>query len=240
MTYSSSGNDIPALAALNDDQVADYLRRHPDFLVDKPALLADMHLPHQPGGKAISLVERQVAVLRERNMDMRHRLNQLLENARVNDFLFEKTKRLLLALLDSEQFDDGLDALFFSFQNEFSIHFARIILVADANAAFPEPANQQARLLSLVELEKNLPSLLNNQRAVCGQLDESEQRFIFENKAEQVGSTAVSPLRIDNQLLGFLAIGNRDPQYYRSSMNTLFLNFIAEALGRVLVNLARN
>ena len=108
MSHTSNTNEIPELTTLTEDQVTDYLCQNPDFLSDKPALLADMNLPHQPGSGTISLVERQVSVLRDRNMDMRHRLNKILENARTNDMLFEKTKRLILAMLNTRQLDDCL------------------------------------------------------------------------------------------------------------------------------------
>jgi uncharacterized protein len=235
MTYSKYSTDIPVLTALTDDQVADYLRRNPDFLVDKPALLAEMNLPHNTHGQAISLVERQVSVLRDRNKDMRHRLNKLLENARTNDHLFEKTKRLVLALLDTQQLDDCMDALFFGFQQEFSIHYSQVLLIDTEHQSLPTPANQQARLVSRSDAQTFLPAMLRNPRAICGQLDDEQQRFIFGDHANLIGSTAIAPMLLDNQLLGIIAIANRDPHYYRSSMNTLFLNFIADVLGRLLI-----
>ena len=51
----------------NAEQVAAYLRAHKDFFVEHEALLADITIPHETG-KAVSLVERQVVVLRERNI----------------------------------------------------------------------------------------------------------------------------------------------------------------------------
>jgi uncharacterized protein YigA (DUF484 family) len=234
MSQISNTSDIPVLTALTSDQVSDYLQRNPDFFVDKPALLADITLPHDAGGETISLVERQVAVLRDRNMDMRHRLSKLLDNARNNDMLFEKTRRLVLSLLDTKQFDDCLDALFFGFQDDFDIHYSRILLIDPSRSGFPVPANQQARIVSLELAEEHLSSIIKNKRAICGQLDSQEKEFIFADNANIIGSTAIAPLRVDNRFLGLLAIASRDPNYYRSSMNTLFINFIADALSRLL------
>lgn len=234
MSSSIDTNDIPVLTALTDEQVAAYLRQHPDFLVDKPAVLAELNLPHHIDGKAVSLVERQVSILRERNMDMRHRLNTLLDNARTNDLLFEKTKRLVLSLLDTHQLDDCLDALFFGLQNEFEIHFASLLLINDSGNVNITPANQQARVVSLQEAEENLGSIVHNSRAICGQLDDGEKSFIFNRNGNAIGSTAIAPLKLDNKLVGLLAVGNRDPDYYRSSMNTLFLNFIGDIASRLL------
>ena len=71
------------------EQVAAYLKAHKDFFVDHESLLADITIPHETG-KAVSLVERQVGVLRERNIELRERLTRLLDVARENDMLFEK------------------------------------------------------------------------------------------------------------------------------------------------------
>ena len=234
MSYSSDTNDIPVLTALTDEQVTDYLKRKPNFFADKPALLADIHLPHQPGGGAISLVERQVSVLRERNMDMRHRLSTLLDNARNNDILLEKTKRLVLNMLDAQQFDDCLDALFYSFHSEFDIHYSQLLLIESNSIPLPSPANKQARRIDRQSAEAQLFSIINNRKAICGQLSPEEQGFIFQKNASLIGSTAITPLHLNNQLIGILAIANRDPNYYRSSMNTLFLNFIADVLSRLM------
>ena len=72
---SASKEQAAALAPfeLNDDLVRDYLKAHDDFLQRNPDLLDYLHVEHQ-SGSAVSLVEKQVSVLRERNMDMRHRI----------------------------------------------------------------------------------------------------------------------------------------------------------------------
>jgi len=103
---------------LTDQEVADYLRDHPDFLIERPALLAEIELPHAGDTGATSLVERQVAILRERNIAMRHRVDQLLHTARRNDQLFEKTRKLSLALLSATSTGELIDALFVSFDQE--------------------------------------------------------------------------------------------------------------------------
>ena len=70
--------DPPQSAELTAEQVASYLHAHPEFFVDRDELLGEMRIPHQPGD-AVSLVERQVRLLRERNIEMRHRLSQLMD-----------------------------------------------------------------------------------------------------------------------------------------------------------------
>ena len=69
----SSVPESPAPAT--EEQVIVYLRNHPDFFQQHAHLLSELRLPHE-SGSAVSLVERQVAILRERNMTMRRRMNE--------------------------------------------------------------------------------------------------------------------------------------------------------------------
>ena len=102
-------NDASAVEQVNDDNenelstadVVSYLRNHPEFFIEQEDLLADLSLPHE-SGKAISLLERQVTILRERGIYAREKLNNLLENARNNDQLFDTTRKFLFASLRSK------------------------------------------------------------------------------------------------------------------------------------------
>lgn len=214
--------------ATTEEQVTKYLRKHPDFFVKQPGLLADLRLPHA-SGQAISLVERQVSILRERNMDMRHRLSKLLDNARDNDRLFDKTKRLVLALLEGKTLTDTIDSLFYSFDNEFKIHYTTLVLFGDADTL----CAGKARVEPLSKARESIAQVLKNSRPLCGTLSAEEVKYLFPEKADKVGSVALVPL-IHGNTFGLLAIANRDPSYYRSSMGTLFLSYIGEVLNRQL------
>ncbi len=219
----------PTLAdPLEPEQIAAYLQENPDFFAQHQDLLAELRLPHESGA-AVSLVERQVSILRERNMDMRHRLSKLLDNARENDKLFDKTKRLILSLLEGQDLGDIIDALHYSFDKEFLIHFTSVIFFGNSEKI----PSSQANIVSMTDAREHLGNLIKNNRAVCGTLALPELEFIFGQHASEIGSVAVVPL-IHGSAFGLLAIGNRDPHYYRSSMGTLFLSYIGEVLNRLL------
>jgi uncharacterized protein YigA (DUF484 family) len=215
---------------ISEEQVADYLRKNPDFFAHQPDLLMNLRLPHE-SGRAISLMEKQVAVLRERNMDMRHRLSDLLDNARANDRLFDKTKRLVLSLLECNELGDLVDALYYSFDKDFDIHYTRLILFSNR-----ELSAGPARVEHIHTAREHIGKRIKGSRAVSGGIDLEETRFLFDTDADDIGSSAIAVLAHGNPL-GVLAIGNRDPNYYRSSMGTLFLSYIAEVLNRLLPRL---
>ena len=78
--------------------VITFLRAHPDFFVNRADLLFDLQLPHGHSN-ASSLLEKQASVLRTRNTELRHKLNELVNVARDNDRLFNQIRKLGLALL---------------------------------------------------------------------------------------------------------------------------------------------
>lgn len=213
---------------LKPEQIAGYLRQHPDFFLKRPDLLTDIEVAHPTGG-AVSLLERQVSVLRERNMDMRHRLNNLLDNARTNDRLFEQTKQLVLRLLEAQSLDQIVDTFVQSLQQDFQIDFATMVVIGNPNAH----RGVRARVIALDDARAQIDSLLKSSKAVCGVLRPEEVQFLFPDHNRQVGSAAVVPLVYGNPL-GVIAIASTDANYFRSSMGTLFLGYIAEVLNRLL------
>ncbi|SFA39014.1 DUF484 family protein [Metapseudomonas otitidis] len=215
-----------ALRALDSESVAAYLRQHPEFFVDHEELIPELRIPHQPG-EAVSLVERQVKLLRERNIEMRHRLSQLMDVARDNDRLFDKTRRLVLDLLDANTLEEVVGAIEDSLRHEFQVPFVSLILFSDSTLPV-------GRSVSSAEAHQAIGGLLVAGKTICGVLRAHELEFLFgAEEGAKVGSAAVVSLNHQGQH-GLLAIGSPDPQHYKSSLGTLFLSYIAEVLARVL------
>ncbi len=215
---------------LDSETVAAYLRHHPEFFVQHEELIPEMRIPHQPGD-AVSLVERQIKLLRERNIEMRHRLSQLMDVARENDRLFDKTRRLVLDLLDASSLEEVVGAVEDSLRHEFQVPFVSLIL-------FSENALPVGRSVTSAEAHQSIGGLLTGGKTICGVLRGHELEFLFgSDERDQVGSAAVVSLTHQG-LHGVLAIGSPDPQHYKSSLGTLFLGYIAEVLSRVLPRFA--
>lgn len=218
--------------AITEDDVAAYLQEHTDFLLRHEEVLAAITLPHA-AGSAVSLLERQVSLLRERNREMRHRLAKLVDTARDNDRLFDKTKRLVLGVLEADSWSDLSSAVHRSLRDDFQVDFAQLTLFQQG----VEPYNGGARVTTLHQASQSIPGLLKSAKAVCGALRPMELEFLFPGHSLEIGSAAVVPLSAGGQSLGILAIGARDPNHYRSSMGTLFLSYVAEVLDRSLPRL---
>ncbi|WP_166262279.1 DUF484 family protein [Marinobacter salicampi] len=215
---------------LTQEQVADYLRANPDFFVDQDELLRSLTLPHD-SGRAISLVERQVHLYREQRDTLRHELVELVSIARHNDGLFQKSKRLLMQVIEAGSLNEMAAAVDDSIRGDFGLDAASVILFTDR----PLPASPEGALhvVSPAEARQRLGSLLEGERAVCGQFRESERRFLFPDRDEPVASVALVPLR-HNELIGVFAVGSNEPGYFDQSMGALFLTYISDTLSRLL------
>ncbi len=212
---------------LDAARVAEYLRQHPAFFAEHDELLPDLIIPHQRG-QSVSLVERQVKLLRERNIDVRHRLNQLMEVARENDRLFEKSRRLVLGLLEAQSLDQVIASIEDSLRDDFQVPFVSLILFSEANRF------TNARCVSHAEARDAIGHLLDSGKTLSGVLRPDELQFLFGEQGKEVASTALAPIQHQG-LHGVLALGSRDAHHYKSATGTLFLGFVADALARVLL-----
>jgi uncharacterized protein YigA (DUF484 family) len=214
---------------ITEDQVAAYLKVHKDFFVTHESLLADITVPHTTGS-AVSLVERQVGVLRERNLELRERLQHLLDVARENDMLFEKMRGLILALLEA----DSLSSLAVALERELKARFASEFV---SFLLFDVSGNTgAAQSVHLQDAQEKIPALVKGQRAIAGQLRNEELTFLFGHEGSLVKSCAVVPV-YQERPLGLLAIGSGNADHFKTSMDTLFISFVGEVLARVLLPL---
>ncbi|SEG82482.1 DUF484 family protein [Marinobacterium lutimaris] len=227
-TEQPVSNEVEAVSA---EQVAEYLKQHPDFFTEHTHLLEKLYVPHQRG-TAVSLVERQTSLLRSRNEQLHGRLSELIDAARFNDGQFEKTKRMVLGLLEAETLDEVAVAVEESLCRDFYGDETVLLLFSES----PLDTND-LRVLSRGEcsivqplIDTNLPS--------CGQLSEAMNRFLFQDASVRVQSSAVVPL-VKGETLGLLAIGSHDANYFQSSQGTLFLSYVGEVLSRVVARILR-
>lgn len=210
---------------ISASQVVSFLKENNDFLAQQPELLMSQTLPHDTGG-AISLMERQAELLKERNLEMRQRLSRLMDVAKENDRLFERTQRLVLSLLECETASSTCHVLVDKLIKDYKVEYCHIWLFGNADAALQLPMRDTQ------EAKREIGSVMRSNRPLCGMLQEHEVGFLFPNN-EQPKSIAVAPLN-DGQTFGVIALGSSDPAKYKSSVGTLFLSYVADIVNRIL------
>jgi len=216
-----------------EKSIVRHLRDNPDFFEHHLDLLAGMILPHDHQG-AISLVERQVQVLREQKDLHKKRLNTLIANARINEKLSTQVNRLILALLDSRNLDDVLDIVQTRLCNDFN---ADTVVVKLFNTGHPALAARPDVIDWSEPAMGAFENIIKERRPACGRLKPGQLESLFNDEAEQVASAALIPLvasESSKTCYGLLAIGSHERERFRADMGTLFLSQIGHILARVL------
>lgn len=216
---------------ISEEQVIAFLRSQSDFFVKHDYLLRDLKIPHQSGA-AISLGERQVQVFREHRDDLKEQLNQLISVAQENDKHFEKSKRLLLNLLEIKTLDEVEFVVNEAFKNDANIDFTSVVV-------FGERTDYPASDINVIELAsaaEQLGSLLDSTKAVCGHFTPEQLRCLFPSDADSVNSAAIIPLR-NGEALGMFCLGSKSSKHFDSSMGSLFLSYISDFISRILPSL---
>lgn len=220
------------VAEPDPEQVASFLSNHPDFFSDHTALLTDLRLPHSTG-KAVSLIEKQVHVLRDQNQDLKNKLLELVDVAQANDRLNERMHRLTLDLITAGSLTDLLDALRDHLRNEFKADAIALHLPGVDECQQRETG---ARKLVIDDaLRERFPAACVDGNPQCGRLKQEQLQILFGDQAAAIESTAVVPLG-DCAGSGLLAIGSREVNRFNPCMGTLFLSHLGELLACLLEN----
>ena len=223
-------NDESRISA---EEVSQYLLNNPAFFRHREDLLLEMELPHR-AGSAVSLVERQVSLLRERNIEHRHRFSALLDTARVNDQLFEHTRKLVLAVLESTSLETLCKAVETTIRREFNAEHCRLLLLESDGVCWDSGGS---RLDSAQALE-TMPGILGQSRPVVGALRPQENALLFGETTIGIKSAAAVAVR-NGKTLALLVLGSHHHDRFKVDMGTLFLEFIGEVLQRTLPQYAK-
>ena len=202
---------------LDPKAVEAFLRAHPNFLQDRPGLLAALNLPHGGEG-AVSLVERQVSVLRERNIASRQKLAELSDISRENDRLLDATRNTILALLAGENRADLSRIWLHHVTDTFQAEMGALLWLDESSGSAGE-----APLAS---------KLIRHGESFSGVLRPEEMQAVFGTDATE-GSAALVAIRSGGDDIGVLGVGSHDTQRYRAEDGTLFLDYLAEVIGQL-------
>ncbi len=221
--------------AMSDDRVADYLQTNPDFFERNAALLAKLRLPHLRDRTAtVSLVERQIEVLRERNHALERRLKDLVEVARANDALADRIHRLAQRLIRARDLPATVAAIETSMREDFEAMHSVLVLFLPAGSGLETAGQRFLRITEPADANlKSFESLLASGKPRCGQIRDSQRDYLFGADTVEIGSVALTPLGPKGSL-GLLAIGASDAERFHPAMSTDFLIRIGDLIAHAL------
>lgn len=220
---------------LSEEAVHNYLKQNPDFFERHSSLLGSLRLPHITGG-TVSLVERQVSMLRQKDLKLERKLKELLEVARANDILASKLHQLTLQLMAAGTLAETLKALETALRTGFNADQSVLVLFGDPDSFADIHAGRFFKVIDRDDPAlKPFDTFLGNHNPRCGQVRDVQRDFLFGQCASEVGSAALVPLGKKSEI-GFLAIGSIDSNRFHPGMSMDFLKrlgqLVAEALRR--------
>ena len=204
---------------MNADDIAQFLRSHPQFFDQHPGLLEALQVPHPHGGRAISLAERQTVALREKLKFLEGKLAEMMQFAEENDAISEKVHRLAVALAGARDFPALASSLYFHLREDFAVpHVALRIWGKSVPVDFEEAG-------AVADLQRQHAAAMGGPQ--CGAAAGNPFVPWFRDAAEHVRSVALVPLG-QTAVFGLLALGSEDPKRFFAEMGTLYLRRIGE------------
>ena len=226
---TQTARGLPA-GQTDEERIERFLTLNPDFFERHQPLLARMRLPHMRTGSTVSLVERQVEVLRDQKTDADRRLAEFVAVARANDHLAERIHRFTRRLLRASGAAPALIALEASLREDFDAFHSVLVLTAPVATLAGVELGPFLRKLPADDANmRTFEALLATGKPRCGQVRDTQRDFLFGPEAASIGSVALVPLG-EAGTMGLLALGSAERERFHPGMSTEFLKRMGELI----------
>ncbi|MES2130323.1 MAG: DUF484 family protein [Pseudomonadota bacterium] len=217
------------IATLDSHTVAQFLADNPHFFEEHAGLLGQVKLSSPLTGKAVSLQERQMEVMRDKYKALELHMAELIRLAQDNAAIANKFHAWTAALLRARIGADLPRVLVDGLRDGFAVPQVTLRLwdVAPdyAGSWFTEGVSDDARLFAA-----------GLRAPYCGTNNDFEAvRWLDEAAAVQ--STVILPLRAPEGVFGLLILGSPDPERFTAAMATDFLEHIGATASAALAAL---
>jgi uncharacterized protein len=224
--------------AIDEQTITQYLQQHPDLFDRHPQLLTRLRLQHPRNGTTVSLIERQVEVLREKHAALEQKLAEFVRVARDNDSLADRIHRFTRRLLRTSTRAQALAQIETSLREDFDAYHTVLVLQIPKGTASAPSGESASNFLREVSSDnpilKSFESLFSNARPRCGQIRDSQRDFLFGTEAAGIGSVALIPLTAMTPP-GLLVLGSVDRDRFHPGMSVEFLSRMAELIADSLL-----
>lgn len=215
-----------AAELLDETIIAQYLADNPSFFVRNSYLITRLQIPHHSGA-AVSLVERQVAMLREKNARLEKRLNDLVTVARENERLGTQVHDFTLKLVKHSSLDALIALTCDTLVQNFGAEAASIHLIDDASSRLSQ---MDAVLPAFTHDDSQLAcfeDLIRNRSAMCGRLSQQQREILFKEDADKANSCALVTLS-GERVFGLLALRSSDENHFHPGKGVFFLKQLSD------------
>ena len=201
----------------DDALVIEYLLENPDFFVVHADLLTQLEIPHVTGG-AVSLVERQIEVYREKSQRLEKQLKELLDVARENERISQLLHQFAINMMTVQSSAAVLKLTRSAVVRDFNTDEIRIQLFdndATIDAAFAD--------------------MTPSRSVVCGKLTAQQRAKLFEDP-DEIRSVALILLHAEGENLGVMALGSKQANRFHAGKGILFLSQLGNLVSNRLMS----
>lgn len=221
-------------ATLDSLVIAQYLVDHPQFFEEHAGLLGEVKLSSPLTGRAVSLQERQMEVMRDKYKALELRMAELMrradENATIASRFHGWTQQLLRAGAPATATPTDMPR---AVVDGLIKHF----VVPQASLRLWKLAPAHAEAWFVGDVSDDVRLFADSLRApYCGPNKDFEAVHWLDD-ADKIRSTVLLPLRSGGKAFGLLVLGSPDAERFGASMATDFLSHIAETAATALAPL---
>jgi hypothetical protein len=207
------------------EDVAEYLKNHPEFFERYAEMISQINIPHPHGGRTIPISERQILSLREKSKQLENKLREMIQYGEENDAIGERMHRLAVALLGAGDLAAAARGAEFSLREDFAVPGVAIRVWRQPREAVTDAAS--GIFAPLPREVQGFAEKLESPRCTAQTLIDTTA--LFGDAAPAAKSYAYVALR-DSAPFGLLAMASDDPQRFYPDMGTMFLSRLGELL----------
>lgn len=214
---------------MDANEVASYLKSHPEFFEHYAELLLQIHIPSPHEGRAISITERQMGVMRDKVKQLEAKLAEMITFGEDNDLISAKVHRLGVALLGAGDMTTVMYALYSHLGGDLAVPHVGLRL-------WGAGAGDTIEFAPVADSVRTLAGEMR--RPYCGPAADQEAVAWMGETASHIRSVAQIPLRNGDVCFGMLLLASEEPHRFYPEMGTLYLERIGEMAAAALLRSA--
>ena len=212
---------------MNSEDIAHYLKEHPEFFEQYAEMMSEITIPHPHGGRTIPISERQILTLREKGKQLETKLREVIQFGEENDVVSQKIHTLSQALLRARDAGAVVQAAAKHLREEFAVPQVALRVWGVARGAAGDLPEFQPVSDTLRDYAASLTE------PACSSEPVADTAALLGEATPAQGSYAYVPLR-DGATFGLLVLASEEPKRYYPGMGTLYLSRLGELIGSAL------
>ncbi|NQV21871.1 MAG: DUF484 family protein [Rhodospirillales bacterium] len=226
MSSQPDDSQKPPKSGLEAGDVVDYLRAHPDFLVDHPEILSILTPPsHRTEGNVLDLQLFMLQKLQKEVRKLSGNWSDLIATSRSNMATQAQVHTAVLAILKSESKAELIHKVTFDFPDILNVDAVALcsedeVVLETGSDESPVRFLGEGAVDRLMGLGRDI--LL---RSKADRLDE-----VFGPAADLVRSDALIRLTLGDNKSGILALGTREEEKFHPGQGTELMGFLAQSI----------